>query len=217
MLFPTLCVDGFFQNPDQVVSIAKQCPMERTSYRPGTRSPCLSQVNVDFYNYVNTKILKLFYPGKDFSYSASTHFQSTFPDENTVDGWVHQDANYMLTAIIYLNHCNVGTSIFTRKDEFKLPVFAGDVKHNYFKNYESIDRPERERIKKIKEEVNSQYDESISIQGKYNRFMCFDGNSYHTTQQGICNEERLILISFIRDVRIVGEKTTFPVSEMNSL
>ena len=59
-----------------------------------------------FYNYVNTKILKLFYPGKDFSYSASTHFQSTFPDENTVDGWVHQDANYMLTAIIYLNHCN---------------------------------------------------------------------------------------------------------------
>ena len=47
--------------------------------------------------------------------------------------------------------------------------------------------------------------------------MCFDGNSYHTTQQGVCHEERLILISFIRDVRIVGEKTTFPVSEMNSL
>ena len=50
MLFPTLCVDGFFQNPDQAVSIAKQCPMNRTSYRPGTRSACLSTVNIDFYN-----------------------------------------------------------------------------------------------------------------------------------------------------------------------
>ena len=113
MLFPTLCVDGFFQNPDQAVSIAKQCPMNRTSDRPGTRSPCLSTVNIDFYNYVNTKILRIFYPQQDFSYIAHTHFQSTFPDENTLDSWVHTDEDYMLTAIVYLNHCSVGTSIFT--------------------------------------------------------------------------------------------------------
>jgi len=49
MLFPTLCVDNFFNNPEQVINVAKQCPMERTHTRPGTRSPCLSQVNFDFY------------------------------------------------------------------------------------------------------------------------------------------------------------------------
>jgi hypothetical protein len=217
MLFPTLCVDGFFQNPDQAVSIAKQCPMNRTSDRPGTRSPCLSTVNIDFYNYVNTKILRIFYPQQDFSYIAHTHFQSTFPDENTIDSWVHTDEDYMLTAIVYLNHCNVGTSIFTRKDEFTIPQFAGDIKHNYFANYESIDRHEREKIEKIREEINSQYDESVNIRGKYNRFMCFDGNSYHTIQKGSCDEERLILISFIKDVRLMGTKTIFPVTQMNSL
>ena len=130
---------------------------------------------------------------------------------------MHTDEDYMLTAIVYLNHCSVGTSIFTRKNEFEIPQFAGDTKHNYFANYESVDRQEREKIEKIREEINSQYDESINIRGKYNRFMCFDGNSYHTIQKGSCDEERLILISFIKDVRLMGTKTIFPVTQMNSL
>jgi len=217
MLFPTLCVDNFFNNPDQVIDVAKQCPMERTSYRPGTRSPCLSQINFDFYNYVNTKLLRVFYPAKDFSYIASTHFQSTFPDQNILDGWVHQDDDYMFTAIVYLNHCNIGTSIFTKKNEFIIPEAAGDIKHNYFKNYESIDRPERIEVEKVREDVNSQFDESITVKGRYNRMMCFDGNSYHTIQDGVCDEERLILISFIKDFRLQGEKTVFPIPQMNLL
>ena len=217
MLFPTLCVDNFFNSPDKALQFAKECPMERTNTRPGTRSPCLSTVNFNFYNYVNTKLLRIFYPKKNFFYNASTHFQSTFPDDNTLDGWVHQDDDFMLTGIIYLNHCNVGTSIFTRKEEFYIPQHAGDLKHDYFSRYESVDRPEREEIEKIREDINSQYEESVIIKGKYNRMMCFDGNSYHTLQKGNCNEERLILITFIKDFRLDGEKTVFPVSEMNSL
>jgi len=217
MLFPTLCVDNFFNNPDKVLPLAKECPMERTAYRPGLRSPCLSEINSEVYNYVNIKILKLFYPEKHFSYVANTHFQSTSPNENVIDGWVHQDSDFMLTAIVYLNHCDIGTSIFTRKNEFIIPQAAGDIKHDYFRNYKSASESTIETVRQVRQEVNSQYDESISIKGKYNRMMCFDGDSYHTTQDGICNEERLILISFIKDIKIEGSKTTFPIPEMNSL
>ena len=70
---------------------------------------------------------------------------------------------------------------------------------------------------KVREDVNSQFDESITVKGRYNRMMCFDGNSYHTIQNGICDEERLILISFIKDFRLQGEKTVFPIPEMNLL
>ena len=217
MLFPTLCVDNFFNNPDKVLPLVKQCPMESTTYRPGLRSPCLSEINSEFYNYVNIKILKLFYPEKHFSYVANTHFQSTSPNENVIDGWVHQDSDFMLTAIVYLNHCDIGTSIFTRKNEFIIPQAAGDIKHDYFRNYKSASESTIETVRQVRQEVNSQYDESISIKGKYNRMMCFDGDSYHTTQDGICNEERLILISFIKDIKIEGSKTTFPIPEMNSL
>ena len=217
LLFPTLCVDNFFNTPDQVLAIAKECPMEKTQTRPGTRSPCLSQINFDFYNYVNTKLIRVFYPSKDFSYSATTHFQSTFPDDNILDGWVHLDNDYMFTAIVYLNHCNVGTSIFTKRNEFTVPDNRGDVKHNYFKKHESMDNPERLEVKEVRDKVNSQFDESIIVKGRYNRMMCFDGNSYHSIQDGICDEERLILISFIKDVRLHGEKTVFPIPQMNLL
>jgi len=82
---------------------------------------------------------------------------------------------------------------------------------------ESMDNPERLEVKEVRDKVNSQFDESIIVKGRYNRMMCFDGNSYHSIQDGICDEERLILISFIKDVRLHGEKTVFPIPQMNLL
>tara|TARA_B100000035_G_C20845731_1_gene485111 strand:- start:120 stop:776 length:657 start_codon:yes stop_codon:yes gene_type:complete len=218
MLFPTLCADNFFTNPDKVLSIAKNCPMKETSYRPGTRSPCLSTIDHEFYQYVNTKIIRMLYPTEtNFGYNAFTHFQSTYPDDKVLDGWVHTDSDFMLTAIVYLNHCRSGTSIFTKKNDFDLPNQAGTPKHNYFANHKNVSPEQYEEVKQIREQVNSQFEEAISIKGKFNRVLCFDGSSYHTVHPEPCEEERLILISFFTDIRMHGERTKYPLIEMNSL
>ena len=63
MLFPNfVCVDNFFDNPEEVVNFSQKLEYFNETTCPGKRSKILHEVDYDFFNWVNLKICSVFYP-----------------------------------------------------------------------------------------------------------------------------------------------------------
>lgn len=217
MLWPFMCVDNFFDRPDEIVEYSKN--LEYKNYRyPGGRSSCLSEIDSEFYVWINKKILTLLYPNdkNKLFFRAATHFQKVSPGLE-YDGWVHND-DCEFTCIIYLSkHTDCGTSMFIPKNQF---VICDDQeeKVKYFndpKRYQDT-----EHLSSLKENNNAKFEESISVKSKYNRMIIFDGSMYHAALPHMTgNEDRLTLISFVRGVQSGHPELNlkYPVSEMRRI
>ena len=120
MIFPTLVIDSFFEDPDKIVSYSKTLtytPDEEKRW-PGVRTESLHQINYNFFNSTLTKIVSLLYPMeyKDVKFNATQFFQKVNKDAGRHKGNIHTD-NTLLTAIIFLsNHKNCGTSLYKMQD-----------------------------------------------------------------------------------------------------
>lgn len=202
MIWPTLCVDNFFNEPDKVVEFANSCKFskEGISNYPGTRTEPLHLIDPGFFEWSCKKILSLLYPNEilkgNISWRASQHFQKV-PNNLKADGWVHRDPNEF-TAIIYLSkYKNCGTSIYTPKNIYG-NIKGTETKHEFFKNGLNKDIAIKE-----KNNNNEQFEESISFDSVYNRLILFDGQQYHAAQPFLEKnslEERLTLITFFEIV-----------------
>ena len=54
MLFPSfICVDNFFDNPDEVVNLSKKFEYENKTHCPGKRTKELHELDWAFFNWVN--------------------------------------------------------------------------------------------------------------------------------------------------------------------
>lgn len=216
MIWPNLCVDNFYDNPEQVIQLAnsltyKSAPDGRW---PGTRSEYMHTVNNEFFNFTCLKILSLFYPhdAKDLQYMAEMYFQKIDSNHNNQEGWVHIDKDE-ISCIIYLSkNENAGTSIYRRKDFQCFPINA-DIKQDYYKNNKNQND---KAYKKALKQNNDLYEKTISYKSVYNRLICFDARALHGVDSFGKGEERLTLVTFFKKLQFVDNRyLQYPIPEKN--
>lgn len=223
MLFPTLCVDDFFEYPNEIIKISQQLQFNRTNAVPGYRSIPVHEFSYDFYNHVNMKIIAALYPNQinDVEFSALTTFQLTEP--NPYDGWVHKDdGETILTAIVYLSDSTAGTSIYHKKNPYWTYGRCNGRdsnlgKYDYFGNYENYADSDLSVVKDSKNLNNESFEETISFKGRFNRMVCFDARQYHAAQVDTGSDNRLILISFIKEIKLHSSALYYHVPTIHSI
>jgi hypothetical protein len=209
MKFPTLIVDNFFNDPTKVKNYAHSIndyTIAEDGRWPGKRSKLLHEINYSLFSSVCTKIISTLYPigWKKIYYIANQYFQLIKIKDYDL-GFIHQDSEACdLTAIIYLSsHKDCGTNLFSLKKEY----FFKDFDENYI-NKKYLFYKDPSNLKKRKEALdvciknNSIFEESLSINSKFNRLVLFDANHFHSSQsfKDVLNkeEDRLILITFFK-------------------
>ena len=209
MIWPFLCVDNFFDDPQRIKEWAETLEYHKEIY-PGMRTCSLHETEPNFFEWVNHKILALLYPMEDTSliWNASTSF-SLVPPGIEYDGWVHTDAPAELTAIIYLtDQPNCGTQLFT-------PTLAPKLVH-HDKKIEYLKGNLVDGIEELKEANNSQFDVSITVKSCWNRLIMFDSSQYHATEPYMNNttESRLTLVSFFNKIQHKDRALKLHIPEM---
>lgn len=212
MLFPTLVIDNFFEEPESVLQYANSLKYkfpEDGSY-PGKRS---ENLNIVFFQFVTKKIMAALYPMnyKYMNWKGSQFFQKINGNDYPYEGWVHQDSNEEITAIIYLSKENgCGTAIYTPKDHDREILFV-DKKNKQFKEvFEKKGRDED--TEKHLRQNNDRFKKTIEIDSVYNRLLIFDSSAYH----GVVNfgkNERTTLITFLSEITS-EQSIKYPISQM---
>ena len=219
MLFPTLCIDNFFPNPDKILKLAQSLEFNRVDAIPGYRSAPLHEIDYELYNHVNLKIAAALYPNNihTLQFDGVSMFQLT--KSNLYDGWVHRDDDgAVLTAIIYLSDCDSGTSIYHKKNPYWTHGREGNMgKHEYFGAYENYTESDLEKVRESRSRNNEPFEETMSFKGRFNRMICFDAKHFHAAQVLDESDDRLILISFIREISLADTAIFYHVPTVHSL
>jgi hypothetical protein len=201
---PITILDDFLDNPDTIRNWGLSLPFESSDDGrwPGKRTECLSKIHPPFYNYINRKILSLFFEDP-VNYDGDLTFQLI--EDYQGEGWVHQDSN-VFTYIIYLspeNEINCGTSLYnlnskkihnknTPDDDNLLSL----TRHHHKTKLIS---PDIENIQKYN--LNSNYIKTLDINDKFNRVLCFSAEKFHKANNFSNNTSpRLTLIGFIHKI-----------------
>ena len=208
MLIPSLQINNFFKDPDQVVQYANslEYKIDSEGRWPGVRAQPLSDIRYDFFNMTCRKILSVLYPMNyvNMRFDALQQFQVISPDQADGEGWIHQDIYSEFTAIIYLSpHKNCGTNLYVPKNEmFRLCGEPGthashlmDIKADYYKNEKPRDNKYYEALK----QNNHNFTKTASFNSIYNSMVIFDGHTAHNAnayKEDNCNDPRMTLITF---------------------
>lgn len=199
MIWPTLCVDNFLDNPDEILELSEKLTYEPIDNAPGTRSQSIHLYDSNFFDWICKKMISLYYPNDidNIKYYATGTFQKV-PANLKYDNWVHADDNYEITSILYLNkHTDSGTSIFHKRKFNYQGIQYSNEKNKYFK-----DNIETKDIKKFKNLNNDTFEETMHVKGRFNRLMMFDSSHFHASQPYIDknNRDRLTLIIFFKKI-----------------
>jgi len=215
MMWPTLIVDNFFDDPDKIINFSKPLtykPAENHRW-PGTRSPQLDQVDKEFFNWSTKKIMMLLFPMNigNIKWKALQHFQKIPYKTYGKKGWIHKDDVGEFTAIIYLSHHpKSGTSLYKPKYFSSHPLYV-DKKIEFYKNPENSRTGEHWRKKS-----SSHFEKVVDLHSNFNRLILFDGHQWHGAENhGTEKEDRLTLITFFMDVANEGgDPLRYPVPMM---
>ena len=211
ILFPTLVVDDFLPDPDQLVEYAKTIEYKTDPEHrwPGRRSQYLHTINQELFEYIGVKILNCFNLNHNFTWSALACFQIVEP--KYVEGWVHTDVG-VLTSIIYLNkknHPKSGTSLYKPKFISHCAINVDDKLDSFRKfgedpNYKLTDYD----LSKIREN-NGLFEKTLEVKNIYNRLVSFEAGIPHSADDFNTGEPRLTLVYFFREINI--EKNLYPL------
>ena len=208
--FPS-CVDNFFDEPDLIREFALSLdmkPSEDGSW-PGLRSKSLHEIDNELHQNIFLKILSVYYDLKyaDISWGSGRAFFQSIPKYKGSDsinkGWIHMDNSDELAGLVYLTpnaNPDSGTSLFKLKDEFKetyVPFARSPDKHNFYTDRKITDK---NYIKSL-EKHNNQFVETVRFQNVYNRLITYDANELHKANSFECDQSRLTLVFFIRDIK----------------
>ena len=212
MIWPTVIVDNFFNEPLKILEISKEVKFSNSEAKyPGVRTECMSLINKEFYNFINYKIIRILYPinHKQIYWKSNQYFQKINGNIYKNEGWIHSDSPAELTAIIYLsNHKNCGTSLYQKKEFFN-GTFFQDQKKNMYTNL-NIKQGE-----KYLKQNNEKFENILNINSRFNRLILFDSNQFHAANKFLENgieEDRLTLITFFYSIHCDGIK--YPITEM---
>ena len=196
MLFPTICVDNFLDDPHKLIEFSKKCNYTNDGYVFGERTDSLNNINNEMFLWINRKLLSILYPYNytSMNFRSFTCFQKSYPSE--ADGWVHVDTPNLITSILYLTEeGTVGTSLY--KGEEKNYYLDQSKKFEYFKNKS----PEHyKEVLKAKNKNNKLFTKTLHFDGLFNRLIMFDSSNPHASEVLKENKNRLILISFFEEI-----------------
>jgi hypothetical protein len=209
MFFPSICVDSFFNNPDDVREFALSLEYEDCRVNggvwPGKRTRELSEINPDYHREFSQKVLSLFFDRKRFNnlqFKIQTYFQITEPEQygDVTTGWVHDDGFAPFAGVVYLSkniHLDCGTSICNKKSLYSSERNF-NVKQEMFHNY----NPENSKFYKDSLEINnSQFIETVRFSNIYNRMIAYDGSQYHVVNNLYGDKEpRLTQVFFFETI-----------------
>jgi hypothetical protein len=211
LLFPTLIVDDFLPDPDQLADYAKTLEYKTDpEYKwPGKRSLPLHHFNQELFEYIGVKILNCYNLVDKFTWNAMACFQLV--ESKYAEGWVHTDIG-LLTSIIYLNknpHPNSGTSLYKPKFISNCATNVDDKIESFKKfsqdpNYKLTDYD----MEKLREN-NQQFVKTLEVKNVYNRLFSFEAGTPHSADDFNFDEPRLTLVYFFREVNI--EKNLYPL------
>ena len=200
MIWPTMSLDNFFEDPDKIVKFANSFEFKQdpNGKWPGKRTDLLHVLDPVFFNFFSAKVLSILYPMNfgDMSYKVRLYFQK-ISNDHVNNGWIHTDYSSEVTAIVYLSkHKECGTSLFKCKNPY--PKILNVLEKE--KTYLNKDFKEE---KKYLDENNNQFEETISLKSRYNRLVMFDSSEFHAAQkfkENNVKEDRMTLIGFFDSI-----------------
>jgi hypothetical protein len=204
---PITILDNFFDNPDKIRDYALSLEYEKDPLGqwPGVRSKPLQEINIPLFEELSRRVMAMYFELEQTSNSVTWRVNMMFQkvDESYISGWVHQDIDTQITAIIYLNknsNGEGGTSIYKVKNDILLPDYKelNSYKLDAYRGLIDI-KDVREKM----EENNNQYIEVIKVQNEYNRILAFPGGLPHSAQDFFGKEDeepRLTLVMFFHEL-----------------
>lgn len=210
--FPTMCIDNFYSNPDDIRKFALD-----QSYKsspdgawPGKRTNFLHEINEELFHSFTQKIFSIYFDlNFPITWSVSSQFQIIEPygDKSSSKnaGWIHLDDNCIFAGIIYLTpdaELNSGTSIYKKTNSLYKDLSYDEVNKTSMKSklYTSKNIAEHEYKKHI-DMQNLAFQETIKFSNIYNRIILFDGEEYHGATN-LCGgkEPRLTQVFFVHEI-----------------
>ena len=200
--YPTIVTDNFLPDPDLIRNFGLQQEffMSSDNSWPGGRTDKLSSIAPWLDNMIMRAVLSQYYDiSQDIliDVKVNSYFQLV---SGTGDGWVHNDPS-ILTSILYLTpdlSTEYGTSIMRLKNANYNSEYDKSRK-NSFKN-NSVTEEEKE----ARNLHNSQFEEIVKVNNRYNRMVSFEGFQYHKgdgpSNHSEIPEQRLTLISFFYEM-----------------
>jgi hypothetical protein len=211
MLFPTISVDNFFNNPDRVRELALSLPFHKCGTEkgpgiwPGYRTEYLDIIHPEYFQLFTEKLLLLLFPGyQRCEYEIDTFFQKINSNFfNGIDsGWIHNDGSCVFAGVIYLNKNidhNNGTSIFLPKNE-NVRTINSEYKVEMYTNFKAENTSLYDAKRK---ESNNQFERTITFNNVYNRMVSYDASQYHM-ENGFKmpeDEDRLTQVFFLKKLK----------------
>jgi hypothetical protein len=209
--FPTVCVDGFWEDPDEIRRIALELPYDNLEDNqgryPGRRTLRLERIMPELHTKFCDRFFSLFYDYgvTNVRYKVHAGFQLIDPFSDQYNhilnqGWVHKDAEMILGGVIYLNpnpDPECGTSLGylkePRQDDptAKERVLAGDTSQAAMDAY----------TKSLELNI-SNFVETVKFSNVYNRMICFDAGVDHKANNMSNNfkDTRLTLVFFVEKI-----------------
>lgn len=207
MYYPTYHQTNFFKNPLEIVEWSKSLDFKKPedgSY-PGTRTKPLHEISNDFYRKTNLQVLRLIYGNEVLSeklyFESTSYFQKIKYEDTSYskEGWIHTDADNILTCIIYLsqNQSNSGTSLF---ETLSPDILLTECAEEKFKYYKGKELQKKDYLKALSEN-NKKFRKIVEFKSDFNTMIAFDASHHHGATYDLKpNEERLTLITFFKKI-----------------
>lgn len=186
--FPITIVDDFLGNPDFFRDFALNQEFNKSKFGnfPGKRTRPLHELNVDMYNYINAKILSLYYDLdlQELNWTNVTAFDLMKPYTKNDDaeknrGWIHQDGKHSMVGVLYLSpdEDEAGTCFYKKKKDYEIPQEYIDAKEEYY--LDQSNKEKEDRYFETKSAHNNNFTETTKVRPIYNRLICYDAKLWH--------------------------------------
>ena len=212
VLFPTVCIDNFYQDPIAVRNLAMSRPFDGPDNAignyPGVRSHMIYEFNPQFFDNFCKKLLSTFFDLDICNYinwNIETYFQLIQPhsDPDLNKAWVHKDDEYIFGGLIYLDpdaDPDSGTSI-GEIDFSKIDPTQFGTDQEIRKQFHKGELTSPTDISEYKRRINLNndcYTITAEFKNKFNRLVCFDSNQAHKASFGTSSRARLTQVFFVK-------------------
>jgi hypothetical protein len=213
-LFPTYCVDNFYQDPNAIrtFALSQQYFTNESGRYPGKRTKPLHLLDENFFQSFCQKLFSVLFDAntiQNLNWVVSTEFhiiENMSSDKNSIKnkGWIHyDDGSSILAGVIYLNpepNLDAGTSIFKCIDE--------SVLKNYHENGPWVETKKKFYLEKIDNnyeraltENNNAFVETSRFQNVFNRLVLYDSDLAHGFNTCYSdNDPRLTQVIFVKSL-----------------
>ena len=212
-IFPILCQDDFFDNPDEIreYALSLDYKSDENGHWPGVRTRPLHEINPKLSTEVLVKVFSNYF---DFDTSCAVNwkesnvcFQKVKPYNKNLKsaenkGWIHSDSASFAGLIYLTPEANMisGTSLYDLKKDYKdidTQKFKDNIKElcKFYKGeeYNSV------KLNEDYNDLEKHFDKSVEIKNVYNRMISYDGNNWHSAGDFV-DEERLTLVFFVDNI-----------------